>query len=498
MVAKGSVLDRRRFVIGTTSAGFAVAAGMKGIYGEGASEKLTFVKLPDPLAKGNLIWDASPLGYEVEEYLVSGNGPTFAPMSPTEAGKSDRPDPNVPWSQRDKEYAGNLPADFSARPQTGTGSYTTRIMVYRPRDMKKFSGNVVFEAVHPAGELTLWSQSNHVLLKRGDVVIHIEAPGRLNDLKKMSPERYGPLSMPDRSVFWSAISQIATVIESGGSNSPVPARARHMYFTGYSGSADYVYIFLSYHHKLTRTASGGPVFDGYLPMSVCRPVPAIDAVIVTVATENDMFGNASGDSAAAHVFRKTYNSDAPNARRRRYEMPGPFHGDNQPPVPGMAIPPRNHVPSDGFSTCAVNLKWPTDAMPNYFPRRAMLESCFHLASRWVEAGVAPPTAPLIETDESDKVLLDENGNARGGLRFPDISVPVDTFVPAPREGEVRCRSIGYRQPFSREKMVTLYGNREKYLAQYDAAVDKLAKDGFILPDGAAQMKSERSWLAPVF
>lgn len=494
----GSAFDRRSFVLGAASTSLAVMTGMKGVYAESPLPKLTFVSLPNPLAEGDLIWDASPLGYQVEEYLVSGSGPTFAPMSPTEAGKNDRPDPNIPWSQRDKDYAANLPADFSPRPQTGTGSYTTRIIIYRPRDMKRFSGNVVFEGVHPAGELTLWSVANHVFLKRGDVVVHIEAPGRLNDLKKISPERYAPLSMPDRSVFWTAISQVATVIKSGGPNSPVPSSARHMYFTGYSGSADYVYIFLSYHHKLTRTASGGPVFDGYLPMSVCRPVPAIDAVIVTVATENDMFGNASGDSPAAHRFRKIYNSDTPNARRRRYEMPGPFHGDNQPPVPGMAIPPRNHPPSDTFHTCAVKLKWPADAMPNYFPRRAMLESCFHLASRWVEAGVAPPISPLIETDENDNVLLDENGNARGGLRFPDISVPADTFVPAPRDGEVRCRSIGYRLPFPHEKMVRLYGTREKYLVQYDVAVDKLVTDGFIFPDGVAQMKTERSWLAPVF
>jgi Alpha/beta hydrolase domain len=128
----------------------------------------------------------------------------------------------------------------------------------------------------------------------------------------------------------------------------------------------------------------------------------------------------------------------------------------------------------------------------------MLESCFHHASRWVEAGIPPPKSPLIETDENDKILLDENCNARGGLRFPDISVPADTFVPSPREGDIRCRSIGYRLPFSRDKMVTLYGSRQKYLSLYDAAVDKLVTGGFILPAYAAQMKADRDWLAPVF
>jgi hypothetical protein len=495
----GKLADRRLFVAGAGAAALGLMAGQNKVYGQGAPAKLAFVSLPNPLEKCNVIWDASGLGYRVDEYLVSGQGPTFKPATATEAGLIDRPDTSISWGIRDAAYAANLPADFSPRPQTGVAPYTTRIVVYRPRDMKKFSGNVIIEPFHPTGSIEVFSTANRFFLSRGDAVVHIDTPGPFGNLKKLDAERYGPLSMPDRSVFWSSVSQIATLIKTGGPNSPIPAPGRHLYMTGYSGSADTVLTFLSYHHKLTRLPDGKPVFSGYLPMSHIRPVPDIaDAVIVVAATQSDMFGATDGDNPTTAAFRHKFNSDVPGARRRRYEVPGAFHAPFAPAEPGMAVPLRNAGDAAGFLACAAAQKWPSNAQQNFFPNRALLEACFHHASRWAEAGVAPPHAPLIETDANDKILTDENGNARGGLRFPDIAVPTDTFVPATRGGTRNCASTGYKAPFSRAKLVGLYGTREKYLALYDTATDKLVKDGYILAEGGQKMKSERRWLAPVF
>jgi hypothetical protein len=142
--------------------------------------------------------------------------------------------------------------------------------------------------------------------------------------------------------------------------------------------------------------------------------------------------------------------------------------------------------------------WPIGAESHHVRNRAILEACFHHASRWAEEGVAPPRAPLIETDDSGKFLTDENGNIKGGLRLPDIAVPMDTYVPGAQGGEPKCGTGGYSLPFSREKLVALYGTRDKYLAQYDAVSDELVADGYILPEGAEQLKTNRRWLAPVF
>jgi Alpha/beta hydrolase domain len=353
------------------------------------------------------------------------------------------------------------------------------------------------EPVHPAGGIEVFSVANRFFLTRGDVVVHIDTPGRFPSTKKFSAERYAPLSMPDRSLFWTSISQVATLLKVGGPDSPLPVPARHLYMTGYSGSADTVYTFLSYHHKLTCMPNGKPVFSGYLPMSHIMPVPPIDAVIVTTATQTDMFGATDGDTPATSAFRIKFNSDAPEARRRRYELPGAFHAPFQPPEAGMAIPLHHYEPGN-FAACSEAQKWPVEALPDHVPNRAMLEACFYHASRWAVDGIVPPHAPLIEVDANGVTEKDENGNVKGGLRFPDIAVPVETFISAARGGTRNCASTGYSLAFSREKLVSLYGSREQYLARYDAAADKLVKDGYILHEGAAQLKSDRRWLAPVF
>lgn len=490
--------DRRRFLAGAGAAGFAVWAAAKTANAQPKTDKLTFVTLPNALAKSDLIWDASAFGYSVNEYLVSGSGPTYAPMNATEAGKNDIPDGKLNWGIRDQAYSANLPADYSVPPSTGTGDYTTRVIIYRPRDIKKFSGNVIFESVHDTGHLVVWAVVNRYLLTRGDIIVHVDLPTHFNRLKKRDPNRYSSLSMPDRSLFWTSLSQIATLIKSGGSASPLPVRGRHLYFTGYSGSADTVYRFLSYHHNGTRMPNGSPVFDGYLPMSHIRVVPPIDAVIISPATQSDMFGATSGDSPATRAFRKQYDSDLPTARRRRFEVPGAFHGPLPEPEPGMAVPPQDDHEANPFAVCSTSQKWPAEAEPSHVPNRALMEACFHQASQWVEKGIAPPHSPLIETGPNDVILTDENGNARGGLRLPDMAVPTDTFIPATLWQTPNCNATGYRVPFSREKLVTLYGTRERYLLAYDAAADKLVAEGFLLPDGAAQLKKDRRFLAPVF
>jgi hypothetical protein len=165
--------------------------------------------------------------------------------------------------------------------------------------------------------------------------------------------------------------------------------------------------------------------------------------------------------------------------------------------PGMAIPLHHYEPGN-FAACSEAQKWPVEALPNHVPNRAMLEACFYHASRWAVDGIGPPHAPLIDVDANGVTEKDENGNVKGGLRFPDIAVPVETFISAARGGTRSCASTGYSIAFSREKLVSLYGSREQYLARYDAAADKLVKDGYILPEGAAQLKSDRRWLAPVF
>ena len=73
------------------------------------------------------MFDLASVGYQQSEYVLHGTASTFAPKAPlTNDGK---------WMVT----AGN-PADF-----------TTRLVVYRPKDAKKFNGTVVAEWLNVSG-----------------------------------------------------------------------------------------------------------------------------------------------------------------------------------------------------------------------------------------------------------------------------------------------------------------------------------------------------------
>ena len=126
-----------------------------------------------------------------------------------------------------------------------------------------------------------------------------------------------------------------------------------------------------------------------------------------------------------------------------------------------------------------------------------MEALFHHAARWVDQGIAPPRAPLIEADDA-KTLLDEFGNARGGLRMPELTVPTAHYTRAIPKQIDNCGATGWKQTFPKAQLVQLYGSRARYLERYDAEVEKLLKGGFILAEGAADMKRNRRRTAPVF
>jgi Alpha/beta hydrolase domain len=49
--------------------------------------------------------------------------------------------------------------------------------------------------------------------------------------------------------------------------------------------------------------------------------------------------------------------------------------------------------------------------------------------RWLDDGTAPPSAPRIEVDdEGPEIVRDEFGIAKGGVRIPDVEVPLATLT----------------------------------------------------------------------
>ena len=78
---------------------------------------------------------------------------------------------------------------------------------------------------------------------------------------------------------------------------------------------------------------------------------------------------------------------------------------------------------------------------------------------------------------------DAAGNALGGLRLPQIAVPIARYggIGTPDQ----CRLEGFAVPFDGATLKKLYPTRDVYVAKVREAVTAAVKDGFLLPREAA-------------
>jgi len=109
---------------------------------------------------------------------------------------------------------------------------------------------------------------------------------------------------------------------------------------------------------------------------------------------------------------------------------------------------------------------------------------------WLEGGPPPPPQPRIEFESTDPPTIrrDQNGNALGGIRLPDFAVPTGEHRGS-LDGDIHESLPGSSRPFTAPELHKLYPDREAYLDQWQAALDRGLADGFILPEDAHAMTS---------
>ena len=98
--------------------------------------------------------------------------------------------------------------------------------------------------------------------------------------------------------------------------------------------------------------------------------------------------------------------------------------------------------------------------------------------------LALSSSPLIHP----AIRRDQYGNALGGIRLPDFAVPTGEHRGS-IDGDIHESLVGYSRPFTAAELHELYPNREAYLDQWQAALDRGVVDGFILPEDAHAMKA---------
>ena len=125
-----------------------------------------------------------------------------------------------------------------------------------------------------------------------------------------------------------------------------------------------------------------------------------------------------------------------------------------------------------------------DGVGTTFPMHYLYNAAHVNLDRWAREGVAPPRSDRIQVDAAGQTVLDEHGNAVGGVRTPWVDVPTATYYPT--STGPGCALFGHMEPFGQAKLLGLYPNHGVYSRAVIGEVDRLVDEGWLTrADGAA-------------
>jgi hypothetical protein len=406
-------------------------------------------------------------------------GQTQTAPNPTIGAPVTGPGPMYPGLQR--VPAGTSVADMKYSVTeyfvSGTANgkpYTTRILVRKPEDPKRFSGNVVAEAMHASGNSWMFYFTRIYMMKNGHISVEIDPQkeGTEATVVKANPERYKPINLPDQAQTNEIIAQVGALLKGNGPTSPLGGlRVRHLFLMGTSQSAGTLRGYLPA-HAAWRMPDGKPIYDGFLATSTAgMPIPKIDVPLIQIATQTELTrGLAMGET------HRRPDGDAPGDQFRLYEMAGMPHNDSRENPTYDPNPCKMPVPT--------------------FPVGAMMAMGLHHVIEWVDKGTAPPKAERMVV-ENGAFVLDANGNVKGGVRNTYVDVPMAKYSTPnnadPKPGtrdDFYCSIAGVQQNLSPDQLRALYKDASAYRGKVKQRLDELTKAGWFLPEYAGQVTGD--------
>lgn len=410
--------------------------------------------------------------------------------------------------------------------RTTNAPYTTRIMLRRPADSQRFSGNVIVEIGNVGRGYDFsftWGVSHDYFLENGDAWIAITySPENIEALKNFDPSRYASLSMAnptpnercaegsnaaapapmEEGLRWDLISQVGALLKNAPPGGPLAGfDVRRVYGTSHGGElATYIAIF----HPRAKLANNRPVYDGFVQhrhpgltrLRQCGAAAAanhpgqilrnIGVPLMRVVSQTDVL---------ATYARRREDSDAAVDRYRLYEVAGAPHADAAfyPYIPSVAD--QEKTGAEGFLA-----SWPfaTQCEPEMSLLRVpimtyALDAAFANLTRWVRDGVPAPRAERIAVQNGGtpeaRVVLDQVGNAVGGVRSPYLDVPVATYR-TNSGGPGLCRNLAHKEAFDWARLDAMYGSPEGYAAQVSESVDHLVQERWLTESDGRKIKAE--------
>jgi hypothetical protein len=421
------------------------------------------------------------VGYEESEYFTSGTATSYTSGS-------------------------GLTSDgrWTVSPST-TAPYTTRIVVRRPVDPKRFNGTVIVEWLNVSGGVDAdpdWTLTHNKLIRSGFVWVGVSAQaGGVSATKSTDPVRYGPLSHPGDSFSYDIFSQAGQAVRNRSALVLGGLKPRKVIAIGESQSAGRLVTYIDAVHPLVHEYDGFLVHSRFASGAMLSQTPqAIISAPPSTMIRDDLRVPVFVFETETDVFNSNLADRQPDTNLfRLWEVAGTAHYDTY----GLVIGPQDTGNGQGaVLNLAAMQNPPTSPPPGVFTCNLgintggghwVLDAAVDWLNQWVVKGVAPPIPPRLQVTSASPVVFatDANGNVLGGVRTPQVDAPIATLTGTGNTGSgslgVFCAIFGTTSPFSPSKLATLYPSHKAFVSLWHQSVQRDLSGGFLLRRDAVEL-----------
>ncbi len=466
---------------------------------------------------GAVVWLGAPTATAQSGSSVSFSGPLGTTGAKLHAPAETAQLSLAPYGYTEQEYlvSGTAQGNMAGFPQTTSYPslpFTTRIIVRRPVNPKQSNGTVVLEWMNVSLQQDTdvdWIEGYRELLHAGFTYVAVSVQPTGVPLTSQDPVRYGQIHIPPYaptadsvapsqggpSYGESLFTQIAQALKSPAGGTVLGGTAtQRIIAVGESQSAERLSCYLLDAKPID------PVFDAFMiDHGECAGPTANASTPFTYApTAPTMFLDGMAESRPGM-------HNGPD--QRVWEIAGASHVDAWIGAYGEAEHNWDNtgVPQSYSQETAGNwgLEGGTGGVCNLFtaqdpvradelPQQYAHDAAFAALQTWITTGHAAPITPPLNFDPKGTaspdgagggVDADQFGNAEGGLRLPQIQVPVAQYqgTCTNPEGQVL---IGTTRPFSNAELASLYPTFADYRTKMCQASLADIKQGVLLPADA--------------
>lgn len=443
------------------------------------------VKVTGPIRGGKRGWpffaataNLAAMGYMEEEYFVEGVATRYRPVGElTDDGK---------WTIE--------PA--------GTGPFKTRVLVRRPADPAEFNGTVICNWTNVSAGFDVISRDGPGIYENGFAYAAISAQ-RMGvhgtgdnpiGLAQWDQERYGGLWISGDSFSYDIFSQIARTLAPDRPREGIDPMGgldvRKLVASGMSQSGGRL---ITYSNAIQPRDK---VFDAIMPVIMASngagffdAPSAVERAAMSPEDQRRFTGRQTRirDDLATPVMIVNSEAEAeryspvrqPDTDMFRYwEVAGASHAPQNRDL--VSVSARDKIPLGGPNPKNSDVQWSTAA-----------DAALQHVQQWVTTGKPPPIQLKIELAGSPaKIVRDQYGNAKGGVRLPRLEAAVASYD-GTRNGQG-----GPKEPFSAELLKKLYPNHAAYVAKVRESAAAAMKAGVLIPS-QAQREIQQAERAPI-